>query len=94
MYRFIIFVGKSYEMSSFGENKTKKFVKGKLTDFIEYNKKQLSRIYPAGSRIHSSNYNPQMAWSAGCQIGRTLSVPYYANTTVVPHKSHGHVPGQ
>ena len=59
-------------MSSFGETKTKKLVKEKLTAFTEYNKKQLSRIYPAGSRIHSSNFNPQVAWSAGCQIGRDL----------------------
>lgn len=60
--------GKCFEMSSFGENKTKKLVKEKRAQFIEYNKKQLSRIYPAGSRIDSSNYNPQMAWRAGCQI--------------------------
>ncbi|XP_028404786.1 LOW QUALITY PROTEIN: 1-phosphatidylinositol 4,5-bisphosphate phosphodiesterase eta-2-like [Dendronephthya gigantea] len=60
--------GKCHEMSSFGENKTKKIVKEKCSEFIEYNKKQLSRIYPAGSRVDSSNYNPFMAWSAGCQI--------------------------
>ena len=38
-------------------------------DFVEYNKTQLSRIYPAGGRVDSSNYNPQQAWNAGCQIG-------------------------
>jgi hypothetical protein len=63
--------GKCHEMSSFGESKTKKFIKDKRSQFIEYNKKQLSRIYPAGSRVDSSNYNPLMAWSAGCQIGKT-----------------------
>ena len=61
--------GKFYEMSSFGESKTKKFIKDKCAEFIEYNKKQLSRVYPGGSRVDSSNYNPLMAWSAGCQIG-------------------------
>ncbi|CAB3982771.1 1-phosphatidylinositol 4,5-bisphosphate phosphodiesterase delta-4 [Paramuricea clavata] len=60
--------GKCFEMSSFGESKTKKFIKEKRSEFIDYNKKQLSRIYPAGSRVDSSNYNPLMAWSAGCQI--------------------------
>ena len=63
---------KFYEMSSFGENKTKKFIKEKSSDFIEYNKRQLSRIYPAGSRVDSSNYNPFMAWSSGCQIGKAI----------------------
>lgn len=29
-------------------------------DFVDYNKTQNSRIYPAGSRINSSNYNPQV----------------------------------
>ncbi|XP_046839903.1 1-phosphatidylinositol 4,5-bisphosphate phosphodiesterase eta-2-like [Xenia sp. Carnegie-2017] len=60
--------GKCYEMSSFGESLTKKLVKESTLDFIEYNKKQLSRIYPSGSRVDSSNFNPLMAWSVGCQI--------------------------
>lgn len=29
----------------------------------------MSRIYPAGSRTDSSNYNPVPLWNAGCQIG-------------------------
>lgn len=70
--------GQFYEMSSFGENKTKKLIKEKCSDFIEYNKKQLSRIYPAGSRVDSSNYNPLMAWSSGCQIGKAMYIYIYA----------------
>lgn len=30
-----------------------------------YNKRQLSRIYPKGTRVNSSNYNPQVYWNAG-----------------------------
>lgn len=37
-------------------------------DFIEFNKKNLSRIYPKGSRTMSSNYNPEPFWAAGCQL--------------------------
>ncbi|CAG01494.1 unnamed protein product, partial [Tetraodon nigroviridis] len=33
-----------------------------------YNKLQLSRIYPKGTRVDSSNYNPQLFWNAGCQL--------------------------
>ena len=45
-------------------------------EYVEYNKRQLSRIYPAGGRVDSSNYNPQQAWNAGCQIGtNTIPLP-------------------
>ena len=33
-----------------------------------YNKNQLSRIYPKGTRVDSSNYNPQLFWNVGCQM--------------------------
>ncbi len=33
-----------------------------------YNKLQLSRIYPKGTRVDSSNYMPQVFWNAGCQL--------------------------
>ena len=33
-----------------------------------YSKDHLVRVFPAGSRITSSNYNPLPAWNAGCQI--------------------------
>ncbi|XP_070295813.1 1-phosphatidylinositol 4,5-bisphosphate phosphodiesterase delta-1 [Salvelinus sp. IW2-2015] len=36
--------------------------------FIQHNMTKLSRIYPAGSRTASSNYNPVPLWNAGCQI--------------------------
>lgn len=37
-------------------------------EFVEYNKMQLSRIYPKGTRVDSSNYMPQLFWNAGCQM--------------------------
>lgn len=33
-----------------------------------YNKWQMSRIYPKGTRMDSSNYQPQMFWNVGCQM--------------------------
>ncbi|XP_053184098.1 1-phosphatidylinositol 4,5-bisphosphate phosphodiesterase delta-4 [Scomber japonicus] len=59
---------KCYEMSSFSESKAKRLVKETGTDFVQYNTKQLSRIYPSGLRTDSSNYNPQEMWNVGCQI--------------------------
>uniref|UniRef100_A0A4W6FEW8 Phosphoinositide phospholipase C n=1 Tax=Lates calcarifer TaxID=8187 RepID=A0A4W6FEW8_LATCA len=59
---------KCYEMSSFSESKAKRLTKEAGTDFIRYNTRQLSRIYPSGLRTDSSNYNPQDMWNVGCQI--------------------------
>ncbi|KAG7240526.1 hypothetical protein INR49_026810 [Caranx melampygus] len=59
---------KCYEMSSFSESKAKRLAKDAGTDFVQYNTRQLSRIYPSGLRTDSSNYNPQDMWSVGCQI--------------------------
>lgn len=36
---------------------------------MHHNMDKLSRIYPAGSRTDSSNYNPVPMWNVGCQIG-------------------------
>ena len=33
-----------------------------------YNVHHMTRTYPSGSRIDSSNYNPLLAWSMGCQM--------------------------
>ena len=33
-----------------------------------YSVQQLSRVYPKGSRVDSSNYDPQPMWNAGSQM--------------------------
>jgi hypothetical protein len=58
----------AYTMSSFGEVKTEKLLKKSSADWVEYNKRQISRIYPAGKRVDSSNYNPVPSWNVGSQI--------------------------
>ncbi|XP_062383651.1 1-phosphatidylinositol 4,5-bisphosphate phosphodiesterase delta-4 [Sardina pilchardus] len=59
---------KFYEMSSFKESKALKYTKEAGAEFVLYNARQLSRIYPNGMRTDSSNFNPQDMWSVGCQI--------------------------
>lgn len=59
-------------MSSFGEPNAFKLKNSSGVDFVQYNKRQLSRIYPAGKRIDSSNYDPIEMWNAGCQIGKGI----------------------
>ncbi|XP_052476239.1 1-phosphatidylinositol 4,5-bisphosphate phosphodiesterase beta-1 [Carassius gibelio] len=59
---------RSYQMSSFVETKALEHLTKTPVDFVEYNKFQLSRIYPKGTRVDSSNYMPQVFWNAGCQL--------------------------
>ncbi|CAL8139538.1 unnamed protein product [Orchesella dallaii] len=60
--------GKAYHMSSFAEAKALRLIEIQASQFVDYNKRQLSRIYPAGSRTSSSNFDPIDFWNVGCQI--------------------------
>lgn len=56
-------------MHSIGESKITKLVnKGGAADWRKYNQVHMSRTYPAGTRVDSSNYNPILAWSMGSQL--------------------------
>ncbi|XP_007887457.1 1-phosphatidylinositol 4,5-bisphosphate phosphodiesterase gamma-2 [Callorhinchus milii] len=56
------------EIRSFAENKVEAIIKQKSKAFRDYNRRQLSRIYPKGQRIDSSNYDPLILWQHGCQM--------------------------
>ncbi|XP_052233156.1 1-phosphatidylinositol 4,5-bisphosphate phosphodiesterase gamma-1-like [Dreissena polymorpha] len=61
--------GNCVEMSSFQETKAEGLCsKSKALQFVKYNYRQLSRVYPKGSRIDSSNYNPIPMWNCGSQL--------------------------
>lgn len=62
---------KYYHMSSFGESKATKFAgeEDSAREFVRYNSRQISRIYPGAKRQDSSNLSPIPFWNAGCQIG-------------------------
>lgn len=71
LYRlFLVSIEKnrSYEMSSFDEKQATSLLKEYPIQFVNYNKHQLSRVYPAGTRFDSSNFMPQVFWNAGCQL--------------------------
>ena len=57
-----------YQMSSFPETTALGYLKSQAIEFVNYNKRQLSRIYPKGTRADSSNFLPQIFWNAGCQM--------------------------
>jgi phosphatidylinositol phospholipase C, beta len=49
-----------YNMSSFAETAGLNLLKQQAIEFVNYNKRQMSRIYPKGTRADSSNYMPQV----------------------------------
>uniref|UniRef100_A0A8D2LRW9 1-phosphatidylinositol 4,5-bisphosphate phosphodiesterase gamma n=1 Tax=Varanus komodoensis TaxID=61221 RepID=A0A8D2LRW9_VARKO len=57
------------DMSSFPETKAEKYAnRSKGKRFLQYNRRQLSRIYPKGQRLDSSNYDPLPMWICGSQL--------------------------
>ncbi|XP_039609688.1 1-phosphatidylinositol 4,5-bisphosphate phosphodiesterase gamma-1-like isoform X1 [Polypterus senegalus] len=57
------------DMSSFPETKAEKYAnRSKGKKFLQYNRRQLSRIYPKGQRLDSSNYDPLPMWLCGSQL--------------------------
>ncbi|XP_062060726.1 1-phosphatidylinositol 4,5-bisphosphate phosphodiesterase beta-2 isoform X2 [Lepus europaeus] len=74
---------RSYVISSFTELKAYDLLSKASVQFVEYNKRQMSRIYPKGTRMDSSNYMPQMFWNAGCQMValnfQTMDLPMQQN---------------
>lgn len=59
----------TFYMHSFSESKVRSHSRQKrAARWIVYNQTHMSRTYPAGSRVDSSNYNPLLAWSTGCQM--------------------------
>ncbi|KAI1297248.1 1-phosphatidylinositol 4,5-bisphosphate phosphodiesterase gamma-1 [Halotydeus destructor] len=62
-------IGNFTEMSSFPEVKIQKWVHSDECKLLmKYHRLQLSRIYPRGSRIDSSNYDPVPFWNLGVQM--------------------------
>lgn len=59
---------KPWELCSFHESLALRLAGESPGDFVNHNKRFLSRVYPNPMRIDSSNMNPQDLWKCGCQI--------------------------
>ncbi|KAM7055789.1 1-phosphatidylinositol 4,5-bisphosphate phosphodiesterase zeta-1 [Acridotheres tristis] len=59
---------KCYENNSIGESAARKLAKNSAKEFISHTTRFITRIYPKGTRMTSSNYNPQEFWNIGCQM--------------------------
>ncbi|XP_060068281.1 inactive phospholipase C-like protein 2 [Ylistrum balloti] len=59
---------KYWEMCSFSESVAMKLAMTCPEEFVNHNKRFLSRVYPNSLRVDSSNYNPRDLWNCGCQM--------------------------
>ncbi|OXB38510.1 phosphatidylinositol phospholipase C, delta [Cryptococcus neoformans] len=79
---------------SVSERTAAKILKENKGDWIKHNFKHISRVYPRGTRLGSTNFNPVDAWSAGCQIvalnWQTLDESILLNHAMF-HGSNGYV---
>ncbi|KAF9122911.1 Phospholipase C [Mortierella sp. 14UC] len=57
-----------HKIISFSERVSLRLAKQTLQEYINMNKSHLTRVYPAGFRINSTNYDPHHHWAAGCQV--------------------------
>lgn len=58
----------SSEMYSMNESRAIELLKQQPDEFTKHNKRQITRVYPRGSRVDSSNYMPLIFWNCGCQM--------------------------
>ncbi|XP_069822255.1 1-phosphatidylinositol 4,5-bisphosphate phosphodiesterase gamma-2 isoform X1 [Dendropsophus ebraccatus] len=56
------------EIRSFVENKAESISRQKPSELLGYNRKALTRVYPKGPRVDSSNYDPLHLWLCGVQM--------------------------
>lgn len=63
--------GSTGNVLSFSETRAHQAVQQKAEQFMLYNQRQLTRVYPSAYRIDSSNFNPVPYWNVGCQLGRS-----------------------
>ncbi|KAM4723016.1 1-phosphatidylinositol 4,5-bisphosphate phosphodiesterase gamma-2 [Rhinophrynus dorsalis] len=56
------------EIRSFVENKAESIARQKPNELLQYNRKALTRVYPKGPRVDSSNYDPLRLWLCGSQM--------------------------
>lgn len=62
-------IGNFTEMSSFAEDKAEKWISPSECSFMmKYHQKQLTRVYPKGLRVKSSNFDPTKFWNCGVQM--------------------------
>ena len=58
----------SWHVPSINENKIAKLLKTNPIELINNQRRYITKVYPSGTRIDSSNFNPIPSWNTGIQI--------------------------
>ncbi|VDO20497.1 unnamed protein product [Brugia timori] len=87
----------SYGIFSMNESRAYELVKENPIEFVNHNKKQITRVYPKGKRVDSSNFWPIKFWNCGCQMTainmQTPDIPFQMNVAFFEQNGHsGYVP--
>ncbi|KAF9558973.1 1-phosphatidylinositol-4,5-bisphosphate phosphodiesterase 1 [Agrocybe pediades] len=53
---------------SLSENAANRLLKASMQDLVKHTQTHLVRIYPKGTRVNSTNFEPNRYWAAGCQV--------------------------
>ncbi|XP_048420400.1 phosphoinositide phospholipase C 2-like isoform X2 [Pyrus x bretschneideri] len=53
---------------SLNEQQLKNETRTRGSDIVRFTQRNLLRVYPKGTRLNSSNYNPMLAWTYGAQM--------------------------
>ncbi|XP_061838475.1 inactive phospholipase C-like protein 2 isoform X1 [Nerophis lumbriciformis] len=61
-------IQKPWELCSFQEKHAECLAGESPGNFVDHNKRFLTRVYPSPKRMDSSNMNPQDLWKYGCQM--------------------------
>ncbi|KAK7194790.1 Phosphatidylinositol-specific phospholipase C [Novymonas esmeraldas] len=75
-----------YHCSSYSEGKAKAIARENHAALVRINDTYLSRIFPAGSRVDSGNYNPHSYWESGCQV---VALNWQSTTSYGWRLNHG-----
>ncbi|CAG9539958.1 unnamed protein product [Cercopithifilaria johnstoni] len=87
----------SYGIFSMNESRAYELVKENPIEFVNHNKKQITRVYPKGKRVDSSNFWPIKFWNCGCQMAainmQTPDIPFQMNVAFFEQNGRcGYVP--
>ncbi|KZT59958.1 PLC-like phosphodiesterase [Calocera cornea HHB12733] len=55
-------------MFSLSERSANKLMRNSMFELIKHNRTHLTRIYPSGTRLSSTNFEPQKYWACGSQL--------------------------
>ncbi|TFK31912.1 1-phosphatidylinositol-4,5-bisphosphate phosphodiesterase 1 [Crucibulum laeve] len=53
---------------SLSENTANRLLKASMTELVKHNQTHLTRVYPKGTRVNSTNFEPHRFWAAGSQV--------------------------